>query len=195
MRGNVESGDRHARTTEPDEGITRRQVIHKVAVVAGTVWAVPVVQVVTMQPAFAQTTSGTTETTTPSNGEPPNGGETPPDGGQQPPGGGETSPVGGQQPVDGAKAPTVADPGDTEVLAAQIVQPGSTQTPQSVVAALQETPETIPKTGIESIGIAALGAGLVAAGGITVRAAGNSDPDKLHEASEPPEGTKPTNQG
>jgi len=173
-------GEGQERSTERDTGITRRQVIRKAAVVGGSlVWAAPVVQAVTMRPAFAQATSP--------------GAQPQPDVDDKTEPGAGPDTVGGSQPgTQPQVGPQVLEnqPG-TVVKPLQISQPTPTETQQQVVvAALQEAQETLPKTGIEALELGAVGAGLIAAGWTAVEAAKHAGPGQ-HRATTPTEDVEP----
>lgn len=147
--------------TETNQGITRRQALKRGLVIGtGVVWATPVVQVIRVSKAYAQTTS-------PGNGEDVGGGRV-----EQPPGNGGNG-NGVTPPGDG-----VTPPGD-EVKDVVVTQPEDPNVPAQVApgditaqAPVTETEaETLPLTGIEVLPLAALGGGLLASGAASLKIA------------------------
>jgi hypothetical protein len=134
------------------DGITRRDALKKTAKVIGTtVWVTPVIQVVTMRPAFAQTPSGVpsvTTSTTPGSGN----------GGNQPP---PLTPETTSPQATTETTPPVVVTGTTSGNNVGGIQVQAPSAPGAVTVQAEE----LPFTGFEGDRLGTLAAGL-AAGGI-----------------------------
>jgi hypothetical protein len=146
-----------AEQTENTGEFTRRQALKKTGAILGaSLWVTPVVQIVNMQPAFAQATSGPRS----GNGNPPGG-----NGGNGGGGNEIATNVTAGQPPGGVNGPIAGG----EIVGGIQVQAPAGDNPETVRVVAQT--DALPLTGVDADKLGSVAAGMAAAGIAALEAA------------------------